>query len=189
MSLLHCFCTHSLLKTTLTYNNNACDDSLSASKLHLKCLTPGEWGGELPLWESVGSRYAPHPHPPPHPTPFSTSGRSFCPHPLPLIIWPCLQFYSDLVGLYLESPPFSACRQSFCPPKLTKSLISLRSCWVPFWTSSGAPLLILTREHPTCNAKVRESYPPSRQAIWSQCSFVESAYGVPWMWAPFYRLK
>ena len=46
-----------------------------------------------------------------------------------------------------RNPPFSACRQSFCPKnwKLTKSIILFRSCWVPFWTSSGAPLLILTR--------------------------------------------
>ena len=36
----------------------------------------------------------------------------------------------------------------FLPPKLTKSIILFRSCWVPFWTSSGAPLLILTRSAP-----------------------------------------
>ena len=63
-------------------------------------------------------------------------------------IWPCLPFYSDLVGSHFESSPSSACRRSFYPPKLTKSIISFRTCWVPFWTSSDAPLLIFTLSAP-----------------------------------------
>ena len=62
--------------------------------------------------------------------------------------WPCLPFYSDLVGSHFESLPFSACRRYFCPPKLTQSFISFRSCWVAFWTSSGAPLLNFTKKTP-----------------------------------------
>ena len=42
------------------------------------------------------------------------SGQSFCPPPPPPI-WPCLPFYSDLVGSHFKSPPFSVCRRSFCP--------------------------------------------------------------------------
>ena len=41
---------------------------------------------------------------------FSAYGRSFYPPQ----IWPCLLFYSDLVGSHFKSPPFSACRRSFC---------------------------------------------------------------------------
>ena len=44
--------------------------------------------------------------------PFSASGQSFC---LPKI-WPCLPFYSDLVGSHFKSLPFSVCRWTFCPP-------------------------------------------------------------------------
>ena len=85
------------------------------------------------------SRYAPRFCPP-----FSALGRSFC---LPKFDLNCLPFYSDLVGSHFEAPPpppLSACRRSFCPPKLTKSIILFRSFWVPFWTLSGAPLLIFT---------------------------------------------
>ena len=96
--------------------------------------TPGwGWGGvgALPLWESVGMccSFAPH---------FRHLDDLFAPQ-----IWPCLPFHSDLVGSCFQSPPFSACRRSFCPPKLTKSINLFRSCWVPFWTLSAAPLLIL----------------------------------------------
>ena len=34
-------------------------------------------------------------------------------------ILPCLLFHSDLVGSHFESPPFSACRRSFCPQNWT----------------------------------------------------------------------
>ena len=44
--------------------------------------------------------------------------------------------------------PFSACRRSFCAPKLTKFIISFISCLVPFWTSRGTPLPIFTRSAP-----------------------------------------
>ena len=60
----------------------------------------------------------------------------------------------------ISKPPFSACRRSFCPPKLTKSVILFRSYWVPFWTSSGAPLLIFTRSAP----------PTGPFCIWDQSS-------------------
>ena len=66
-------------------------------------------------------------------------------------IWPCLPFHSHLVGSHFESPQFSACRRSSCPPKCTKSIILSRSCWVPFWSSSGAPLLIFNRSTPHPN--------------------------------------
>ena len=40
-------------------------------------------------------------------------------------------FYSDLVGSHFESPPFSACRRSFCPPK-TDQMLSFYSDLVGF---------------------------------------------------------
>ena len=54
----------------------------------------GGGGGALPIWESVGMR------------------RGFAPHfrhlddPPPPQIWPCLPFYSDLVGSHFEAPHF-----------------------------------------------------------------------------------
>ena len=49
--------------------------------------------------------------------PFSASGRYFCTPPQKKKkkkkIWPCLPFYSDLVGSHFKSPHFSACRRSF----------------------------------------------------------------------------
>ena len=57
----------------------------------------------LPLWFS---RYAPRFCPP-----FSASGRSF----FPPKIWPCLLFYSDLVGSHFEAPHFQHVDALFAP--------------------------------------------------------------------------
>ena len=102
------------------------------------------WKTCLPITRGVGvcggtpslrvSRYAPWFCPP-----FLAPGRPFCPQKFDLVY----HFIQILLGLILN-PLFSACRQSFWPPKLTKSIILFRSCWVPFWNSSGAPLLFLT---------------------------------------------
>ena len=43
--------------------------------------------------------------------PFSASGRSFCPPK----IWPCLPFYSDLVGSHFETPHFQHVDDLFAP--------------------------------------------------------------------------
>ena len=46
------------------------------------------------------------------------------------------------------APHFRHLDDLFAPQNLTMSTISFRSCWVPFWTSSRAPLLIFTRSAP-----------------------------------------
>ena len=45
----------------------------------------------------------------------------FLPPPPPKFDHVC-HFIRILLGSYNKSPPFSACRRSFCPPKLTKSI-------------------------------------------------------------------
>ena len=46
------------------------------------------------------------------------------------------------------APHFRHLDDLFAPQNLTMCTISFRSCWVPFWTSSRAPLLIFTRSGP-----------------------------------------
>ena len=63
----------------------------------------GGGGGALPLWESVGMRrgFAPH---------FRHLDDLFAPQ-----IWPCLLFYSDLVGSHFEAPHFQHVDALFAP--------------------------------------------------------------------------
>ena len=90
------------------------------------CLVvPTRWGG--PIF-GIWMIFLPTPPPPPPP---------------PNLTMSTILFRSCRVPFL--SPPFSACRRSFCPSKLTKSIILISSCWGPFWTASGAPLLIFTR--------------------------------------------
>ena len=103
------------------------------------CLMPvggGEWGGPLPLWESVGKRrgFAPH---------FRHLDDLFCPPKFDHVY----HFIQISLGLISKAPHFQYVDDLFAP-KLSKSIVLFRSCWVPFWTSSGAPLLILTRSAP-----------------------------------------
>ena len=113
----------------------------------------------LPLWESVCVRrgFAP---------PIFGTWTIF----LPPKIWPCLPFYSDLVGSYFEATHFQRVDDFFPPPKkLTKSIISFRSCWVPFWTSSCAPLLFLTLSAPlgSCLTQVPLTHGNFTLSVWT----------------------
>ena len=101
------------------------------------------------------SRYAPRFCPP-----FSASGRSFCPQKFDHVN----HFIQILFGLILKAPHFQYVDDLFAS-KLSKSIVLFRSCWVPFWTSSGAPLLILTRSAPpggTPSVKVVGRLPGTR---------------------------
>ena len=60
-----------------------------------------------------------------------------------------------------QKPPIFSMWTILFPPKLSKSIVLLRSCWVPFWTLSGAPLLILTRSAPP---------PPPHPRVWAALS-------------------
>ena len=78
------------------------------------------------------SRYAPRFCPP-----FSASGRSFCPPKFYHIYY----FIQILLGP-ISKPHIFQHVDALFDPKLTKSIILFRSCWVPFWTSSDAPLIL-----------------------------------------------
>ena len=46
------------------------------------------------------------------------------------------------------APHFQYVDDLMPPPQLCKSIVLFRFCWVPFWTSSVVPLMILTRSAP-----------------------------------------
>ena len=96
------------------------------------------WGGGTPSLRVSTSRYAPR-----FCHPFSASGWSFCPPKFDHVYY----FIQILLGP-ISKPHIFSMEMLFLPPKLTKSIILFRSCWVPFWTLSGTPLLILTRSAP-----------------------------------------
>ena len=94
----------------------------------------------MPKWNKSTlrvSRYAP----PRFCPPFSAFGRS---HP-PTNFDHVYHFIQILLGPISKAPHFQHVDDLFAPPKLTKSIISFRSCWVPFWTSNGTALLIFIR--------------------------------------------
>ena len=78
-----------------------------------------------------------------------------------------------------QKPPIFSMWTILLPPKLSKSIVLLRSCWVPFWTLSGAPLLILTRSappHPRVWAALSQIYFFSTVIFWDTDNI---------MWATF----
>ena len=93
----------------------------------------GGGGGGTPSMRV--SRYAPRFCPP-----FSASGRYLCPPKFDHVY----HFIQILLGP-ISKAPILRMLSIFLPHELTKYIILSRSCWVPFWNSSGAPLLIFTR--------------------------------------------
>ena len=67
---------------------------------------------------------------------------------LPPKMWHFLSFCSDLVGSHFEAPHFQHV-DDLLPPKIDQIYHFIQTLfWVPFWTSSGAPLLFLTPRTP-----------------------------------------
>ena len=89
----------------------------------------------IPFWESVGMRRG-----------FASIFGIWTIF-LPPKIWPCLPFYSDLVGSHFEAPHFQHVDDLFAS-KFDQIYHFIQILLGPSWTSSGAPLLILTQSAP-----------------------------------------